>query len=71
MTDSYSHQGNTALVTEEKYLLPREVGALFRVDSKTVTRWAQAGKLSSIRTPGGHRRYLEAEVRAFLNRPQL
>ena len=47
-------------------LTPAEVAALFRVDPKTVTRWANAGKLPSIRTLGGHRRYREAEVRALL-----
>lgn len=43
-------------------LTPREVAAMFRVDPKTVTRWARAGKLSAIRTLGGHRRYREEEV---------
>ena len=47
-------------------LTPAEVAAMFRVDPKTVTRWAKAGKLNSIRTLGGHRRYREAEVRALL-----
>jgi excisionase family DNA binding protein len=47
-------------------LTPAEVAALFRVDPKTVTRWAKAGKLSSIRTLGGHRRYRETEVRQLL-----
>jgi excisionase family DNA binding protein len=47
-------------------LTPAEVAAAFRVDPKTVTRWAKTGKLSSIRTLGGHRRYLEAEIRAIL-----
>jgi excisionase family DNA binding protein len=42
------------------------VAALFRVDPKTVTRWAAAGRISSIRTPGGHRRFRESEVRALL-----
>jgi len=42
------------------------VATLFRVDPKTVTRWAKAGKLTSIRTLGGHRRYRESEVRALL-----
>jgi excisionase family DNA binding protein len=50
----------------EPLLTPAEVAALFRVDPKTVTRWAKAGKLTSIRTLGGHRRYREAEVRAVL-----
>ena len=50
----------------ETLLTPSEVANLFRVDPKTVTRWAKAGKLSSIRTLGGHRRYREAEVRGLL-----
>ena len=48
-------------------LTPAEVAALFRVDPKTVTRWAKAGKLSAIRTLGGHRRYRAAEVQALLD----
>jgi excisionase family DNA binding protein len=46
----------------EQLLTPAEVAALFRVDPKTVTRWAKAGKLTSIRTLGGHRRYPAREV---------
>ena len=51
----------------EPLLTPAEVATLFRVDPKTVTRWAKAGKLTSVRTLGGHRRYLEKEVLALLN----
>ena len=43
----------------EPLLTPAEVASMFRVDPKTVTRWAKAGKLSAIRTLGGHRRYRE------------
>jgi excisionase family DNA binding protein len=50
----------------EHLLTPSEVAALFRVDPKTVTRWAKAGKLTSIRTLGGHRRYRATEVHALL-----
>ena len=50
----------------ERLLTPAEVAALFRVDPKTVTRWAQAGKLTAIRTLGGHRRYRESEVSRLL-----
>lgn len=50
----------------EALLTPSEVAALFRVDPKTVTRWAQAGKISSIRTLGGHRRYRESEIKELL-----
>lgn len=53
--------------TEGRLLTPGEVAVLFRVDPKTVTRWAAAGRISSIRTPGGHRRFREAEVRALLH----
>ena len=50
----------------EALLTPSEIAVMFRVDPKTVTRWAKAGKLTSIRTLGGHRRYRETEVRALL-----
>ncbi len=48
-------------------LTPGEVAALFRVDPKTVTRWAKAGKLTAIRTLGGHRRYRSSEVHRLLS----
>ena len=51
---------------QEVLLTPAEVASLFRVDPKTVTRWAKAGKLTSIRTLGGHRRYKESEVKLLL-----
>jgi excisionase family DNA binding protein len=50
----------------ERLLTPGEVASLFRVDPKTVTRWASAGRIGSIRTPGGHRRFRESEVRSML-----
>ena len=45
---------------------PAEVAARFSVDPKTVTRWAKAGKIASVRTLGGHRRYRETDVLALL-----
>jgi excisionase family DNA binding protein len=53
--------------TNERLLTPGEVALMFRVDPKTVTRWASAGRIGSIRTPGGHRRFRETEVRALLS----
>ena len=53
-------------VEPEPLLTPAEVANLFRVDPKTVTRWAKSGKISSIRTPGGHRRFRENEIHAIL-----
>ena len=53
-------------MTENELLTPSEVAEMFRVNPKTVTRWARAGKISAVRTLGGHRRFQAAEVRRFL-----
>jgi excisionase family DNA binding protein len=66
----YGVRGNGG-AGDERLLTPAEVAALFRVDPKTVTRWAKAGKLSSIRTLGGHRRYWETEVRRLLDKSAI
>ena len=50
----------------EQLLTPAEVAAMFRVNPKTVTRWARAGKISAIRTLGGHRRFRASEIKALL-----
>ena len=47
---------------DDELLTPREVAAIFRVDTKTVARWAATGKLTSRRTLGGHRRFSKDEV---------
>ena len=67
---SQSNLSHLSVSGQENLLTPAEVAALFRVDPKTVTRWAQAGKLTSIRTLGGHRRYRESEVRELLKSTQ-
>lgn len=43
-------------------MTPGEVAKVFRVDPKTVTRWATAGKLRHTRTPGGHVRFYRDEI---------
>lgn len=48
-------------------MTPAEVAAVFAVDPKTTIRWAKAGKLTTIRTPGGHRRFLRSEVQEQLD----
>ncbi len=53
------------MTSQETLLTPREVAARFCVDPKTVTRWALTGKLPSIKTLGGHRRYRESVVEAL------
>lgn len=52
---------------EDELLTPGEVARLFGVNPKTITRWASAGKLSAIRTLGGHRRYRAGEVYDLLD----
>ncbi|GAA4492026.1 hypothetical protein GCM10023191_027090 [Actinoallomurus oryzae] len=47
-------------------LKPREVAELFGVRTTTIARWAREGRLSPLRTPGGHRRYSRASLRALL-----
>ena len=54
-------------MAEHELLTPSEVAVMFRVDPKTVTRWAHAGRISSIRTIGGHRRFRASEVQRFLD----
>jgi excisionase family DNA binding protein len=53
-------------LASQDLLTPSEVAVIFRVDPKTVTRWAREGKLDPIRTLGGHRRYRTAEIRELL-----
>ena len=50
----------------DEFLTPADVAAILYVDPKTVTRWAKAGKIDSVRTPGGHRRFLKSDVLALL-----
>jgi excisionase family DNA binding protein len=47
-------------------MTPREVAAVFRVDVKTVARWAQDGKIKFIPLPSGHRRYDRTYIEAML-----
>ncbi|MDQ1449938.1 MAG: hypothetical protein QOC79_2909 [Actinomycetota bacterium] len=47
----------------DRLLTPAEVAEMFRVNPKTVTRWARTGRLRAIKTIGGHRRYRLSEVR--------
>lgn len=55
----------------DSLLTPAEVAALFRVNPKTVTRWARAGKITAIRTLGGHRRYRATEIQRCLEQMEL
>jgi excisionase family DNA binding protein len=52
--------------TQPRYLRTAQVADLLHVSPKTVSRWAQEGKLPYLRTLGGHRRYPDAEIRALV-----
>lgn len=56
-------------MAEHELLTPGEVAVMFRVNPKTVTRWARAGRISAIRTIGGHRRFRASEIQRFIGDP--
>jgi excisionase family DNA binding protein len=51
---------------EGRLLRTREVAMLFQVSERAVTDWARKGRIPSVRTPGGHRRYPAASVCSIL-----
>ncbi|WP_448630584.1 MerR family DNA-binding transcriptional regulator [Cellulomonas soli] len=55
-----------AEASAERLLSPAEVAEQFGVDVRTVARWEHDGRLTAIRTLGGHRRYLQREVLVLL-----
>ncbi len=55
---------------DSRVMTPGEVAEKFRVDPKTVSRWAKAGKLTCFRTVGGHRRFHRAEVERLIRESQ-
>ena len=44
----------------------RDVALLFQVSERTVSEWARKGRVPSVRTPGGHRRYPADQIRELL-----
>jgi excisionase family DNA binding protein len=58
--------GTEDMMAEHELLTPGEVAVMFRVNPKTVTRWARSGRISAIRTIGGHRRFRATEIQRFL-----
>jgi excisionase family DNA binding protein len=68
-TDPNGSNKDEAMVdrnSPDALLTPAEVAQMFRVNPKTVTRWARAGKITAIRTLGGHRRFRRSEIEKFL-----
>ncbi|GIK39432.1 MAG: hypothetical protein BroJett011_32650 [Chloroflexota bacterium] len=50
------------IVPESRLLTRAEVAKIFQVAPSTITRWAEAGRLPSVKTLGGHRRYAATQV---------
>lgn len=55
---------------EPKYLTTGEVASLFRVDMKTVDRWAKAGRITGVKTPGGHWRFSASHIKRVVEEQQ-
>jgi excisionase family DNA binding protein len=51
----------------ERMLTAAEVGALFGVAPRTITKWARLGKFPALVTLGGHRRFDPDDVRGYLD----
>ena len=59
------------MIEEDELLTPGDVAKLFKVNPKTVTRWADSGKLVWIKTPGGHKRFRLSYIRKLLEGKEL
>lgn len=62
--------GSSPPALHGRLLRTREVALLFQVSERAVTDWARRGRVPSVRTPGGHRRYPADEVYALLKRSE-
>jgi excisionase family DNA binding protein len=66
-----SIEDNKKLSLSDDLLRPREVAELFGVRVSTITRWTRLGRLrAAVSTPGGHRRYLRADVLSLRDRSE-
>lgn len=54
-------------VPSDRWLTLGQACRLLSVDESTLRRWADSGQIRTFRTPGGHRRFAESEVRAIVD----
>lgn len=59
------HDSDRSLLMQT-WLRPGQVAAVFQVSRRAVNAWALSGLIPSIRTPGGHHRFLASDVHALL-----
>lgn len=53
-------------MSENEILTPGEVAEIFRVQTKTVNRWAKRDRIPSFRTLGGHYRFRRSDIEQAL-----
>lgn len=46
-------------------MTPAQAARALHVAPRTVARWAAAGRILAVRTPGGHRRYRRVDVQTL------
>jgi excisionase family DNA binding protein len=51
---------------EDKLMTPKEVAELFKVNTRTVNKWAREGRIAGVQTPGGHYRFWRSEIARLL-----
>ena len=56
---------------QKNYLTPNEVAELLMVSPTTVRHWSSQGRMQYLLTPGGHRRFLKADVERFCKENNL
>jgi excisionase family DNA binding protein len=66
MTSNPKAHARPSALPGERLLTPIDVAKRLRVNPKTVSRWANAGRLKGIQTPGGHWRFHEQDVQQLL-----
>lgn len=49
-----------------EYVTVGEAAAIATVSTDTIKRWEKAGRIESLRTPTGHRRFRRSDVEALL-----
>ncbi len=63
-----SSNGHDAVA--DRWLTLGQACRVLNVDESTLRRWADAGQVRTFRTPGGHRRFAEGDVRAIVQGKQ-
>ena len=66
LTDLFGAGSEVPSEVSERLLRTCDVALLFQVSERTVSEWARKGRVPSVRTPGGHRRYPAEQIRQLL-----